>query len=451
MSIKRGLLIVLVASLSILAVTAGPGIGHAARALLTAEEAESQGVAIPYRGRLADRNGQPVADGAYDFAFALHEDESGGEPLWSEVQEGVPVTDGAFVAPLGSVKPIVPDVLGGEERWLAVAVRGPGEAEFTALAPRQHVSVTSPVAPASPTNGGACPHDHFGESWVGSTGGYGLAVSNWGGGDAIFGTSSAPAKSGVYGLNDAGYGVVGRSASGDGVHGIAHAPAKSGVYGLNNAGYGVTGRSTEGFGMFADGTDDGLFVARKGDLLLGGNYGDVFAPGFLRLWTNVDFYVTLDANNDGFASFTIFDGTGGSIFSVNENGDTWAAGSKGAAVKTANHGQRGLYAMESAEVWFEDLGTATLINGEAAVPIEPIFADTVNLEVDYHVFVTPLCREPVLLFVTDKSPDSFTVRGVTLDGQPSACALDYRIVAKRLGFEHVRLEAPAVPAVGGGP
>ena len=58
---------------------------------------------------------------------------------------------------------------------------------------------------------------------------------------------------------------------------------------------------------------------------------------------------------------------------------------------------------------------------------------------DYHVFVTPLCQEPVLLFVTAKNGTGFTVQGVTLDNQPSNCAFDYRVVAKRLGLEDLRL------------
>jgi hypothetical protein len=60
--------------------------------------------------------------------------------------------------------------------------------------------------------------------------------------------------------------------------------------------------------------------------------------------------------------------------------------------------------------------------------------------VDYHVFVTPLCQEPVLLYVTAKRATGFTVRGGTLDGQPAECAFDYRVAAKRLGYEDVRLE-----------
>jgi hypothetical protein len=48
----------------------------------------------------------------------------------------------------------------------------------------------------------------------------------------------------------------------------------------------------------------------------------------------------------------------------------------------------------------------------------------------------------VVLFVAPKTAEGFTVKGVTLDNQPSSCAFDYRVMAKRLGYSDVRL-APA--------
>jgi len=57
--------------------------------------------------------------------------------------------------------------------------------------------------------------------------------------------------------------------------------------------------------------------------------------------------------------------------------------------------------------------------------------------------VTPLCQKPVLLFVTAKTSAGFTVQGVTLDNQPSSCDFDYRVTAKRLGYENLRLQETA--------
>ena len=53
--------------------------------------------------------------------------------------------------------------------------------------------------------------------------------------------------------------------------------------------------------------------------------------------------------------------------------------------------------------------------------------------------------EPVLLFVSEKTETSFTVQGVSLDGKPSNCGFDYRLSAKPLGYEGLRLEAIDIP------
>ncbi|MBN1139781.1 MAG: hypothetical protein JXM73_24630 [Anaerolineae bacterium] len=159
MSIKRIALAIVVASVVSLAV--GASIEVAARASL----AESRNSTIPYAGRLNDETGQPVVEGSYAFTFALYDAPTGGQPLWSEVQESVMVKEGSFAISLGSVNPIPPTAMDGETLWLAVGVRGSGEAGFTALAPRQRVSA---AAPASAAANGACPHDHLGETWTGT-------------------------------------------------------------------------------------------------------------------------------------------------------------------------------------------------------------------------------------------------------------------------------------------
>lgn len=127
---------------------------------------------------------------------------------------------------------------------------------------------------------------------------------------------------------------------------------------------------------------------------------------------------------------------------MNEGGDLWisgdfsANGTKSAIVPTESHGDVKLYAMESPENWFEDFGLGQMQNGFAIIEIESVFAETVNLTVDYHVFLTPLGDCP--LFVADKTPVSFTVQA--MNGENCSISFDYRIVAKRLGYEDIRLE-----------
>ena len=196
MSTKRGMFLILVAGLVVSALVASPRLAGRARALPLPQETAAPAVTIPYPGRLSDDGGQPVVDGVYDFAFTLFAAEAGGEPLWSEVQGGVAVQAGAFAVSLGSVNPIPAAALAAEACWLAVAVRGPGETAFTALAPRQRVSPASPAGLGSPAAasgaaaGSACPHDHLGALWSGSIeSDYGLNLQNYGGtGLFVYGT-----------------------------------------------------------------------------------------------------------------------------------------------------------------------------------------------------------------------------------------------------------------------
>lgn len=155
-----------------------------------------------------------------------------------------------------------------------------------------------------------------------------------------------------------------------------------------------------------------------------------------------DVFIDLEQAGDGSSSAGIFqirDNALSTVFSVNENGTMFAAGTKSAVVETEDHGRVALYAVESPEVRFEDLGSARLDNGVATVEIDPVFAQTVNLE-DYHVTLTAVCDTPVLLHVTSKGPSAFTVEGESPDGWRSDCAFDWRLSALRKGFEDRRLE-----------
>ena len=70
------------------------------------------------------------------------------------------------------------------------------------------------------------------------------------------------------------------------------------------------------------------------------------------------------------------------------------------------------------------------------INIESVFGETINTGVEYHVFLTPNgdCKG---LYVAQKSASSFVVK--ELGGGTSNIAFDYRIMAKRKGFEQVRL------------
>ena len=407
---------------------------------------------INYQGMLTDNSGTPLTD-TVNIIYKIYDNPTGGNKKWEETQNNVAVINGLFNVILGSVTPI--DTLSfNQDYWLDITVGAehmPTRLRFTSAAysfrteDAERVkgisASTTPTAnslfplgsdakfPAGviPSDLPPGPHDHIGEVWSGA-----IAWSN-----GVFKVTNSLNGPSVWGVNTGG----GNAIRGDGYG------SSMGVYGEADSGTGVAGRSANSWGVEAHG-NDASNADRLGDLVLGGNIGEIFSFGHLGIYADHDVYIDLDDdNNDANAKFVIFDGTDAFRLTVEEDGDLWAWGTKSAVVQTANHSQRLLYAMESPEVWFEDFGKASLVNGEATVAFESIFAEAANLQVDYHVFLTPLCQEPVLLFVTAKGVKSFTVRGVTLNGQPTDCTFDYRVVAKRLGYEQVRLEPVTVEGI----
>jgi hypothetical protein len=114
----------------------------------------------------------------------------------------------------------------------------------------------------------------------------------------------------------------------------------------------------------------------------------------------------------------------------------FVTGTKSAAVRIGNGEYRALYCMESPENWFEDFGGGKLVNGSTTVLIDPTFSQTVNTQLEYRVYLTPEgdCNG---LYVANKTGTSFQVR--ELKGGQSNISFSYRIVAKRKGFENLRM------------
>lgn len=79
---------------------------------------------INYQGNLADNAGDPVADGDYDFIFAVYDASAAGNLKWTETHNNVPVADGIFSVILGSTNAIDGDDFDDADRWLEVSVEG---------------------------------------------------------------------------------------------------------------------------------------------------------------------------------------------------------------------------------------------------------------------------------------------------------------------------------------
>ena len=121
------------------------------------------------------------------------------------------------------------------------------------------------------------------------------------------------------------------------------------------------------------------------------------------------------------------------LFEVNESGVRYA----GSTTRIANtkSGLREVQMVESTESRIEDFGMGELSNGVGSVTIDPVFAELANTRDAYQVFVTPL--DDCALYVAEKNADSFVVKA--LNGAGCSIQFDYRIVAKRIGQEDMRL------------
>jgi hypothetical protein len=275
--------------------------------LATVAAVQTPIASVFYPGQLWSDDGLPVSDGLYDFEFSLHDVLVGGTPLWSEVESGITVTNGSFVVELGRMKAFPPDVLAHRALWLAIAVRGPGDSNYTQLSPRRPYALDEVVEVAGITAGPSCAHNHVGEVWNGAVAWSSgvLKVNNTLNGPTLWGVNSGGGNGvrgdgygtslGVYGEADDAPGVVGRSAQQYGVEGYG----KHGVKGeANGSGTGVYGKSVDGGGVYGH-SDNQIGVFGEGALFGIYSNGDAKIDGDLVVTGSKSGYVVDIAQNDG--------------------------------------------------------------------------------------------------------------------------------------------------------
>ena len=220
---------------------------------------------------------------------------------------------------------------------------------------------------------------------------------------------------GVGGFSDAGNAVTGVTGSGNGVFGVSSAGV--GVVGNSSANNGVEGDSSSGYGVFGSSA---------------GGTGIVGETAMPQPYAGGSFVTTSSQYGYGL--------TAGGVVKycyIDNEGNIVCSGSKSAAVPLPDNRWVKLYAVESPENWFEDFGSGQLSAGSAVIALEPTFAATVNSNADYHVFLTPNGNSQGL-YVASKTATSFEVR--EQGGGKSNISFDYRIVARRIGYENIRME-----------
>lgn len=118
---------------------------------------------------------------------------------------------------------------------------------------------------------------------------------------------------------------------------------------------------------------------------------------------------------------------------VTISGSLAVLGSKNAAVRTSQ-GLTAINAYETAEYYFGDIGRAkTNSNGAVCIYMDPLFLETVNTGVPYHIFLTSYSEARI--WVSEMYPSYFLIRS----DKPNADFV-WEIKAKRKGYENDRLK-----------
>jgi hypothetical protein len=251
----------------------------------------------------------------------------------------------------------------------------------------------------------------------------------------------------VSGSSIGGVGVIGESQNSIGVYGSGNGGGvegsgyggSNGVTGVSDGAYGVygvggTGVEANGFtyGVSAYGSTVGAYG--NGPIGVYGDSDGSYGNGVYAVNRGTGGTALYSYSFTGYSA--TFDGPTGHC-DIDGDGNLYCTGQQSTVVPLEDVSRHvALYAMESPENWFEDFGSGRLTSGEATIPLEHTFAQTVNAGRDYYVFPVPNgdCKG---LYVTEKTGGSFVVR--ELGGGKSNVAFDYRIIARRKGFENVRL------------
>ena len=253
---------------------------------------------------------------------------------------------------------------------------------------------------------------------TGASGGYGLYAHASGVYDSARGFGA-----GVYALGNNGYGVLGVDG---GVSSLgtntANAFGAAGVWGDTNVPY-----TSSAFTSLAG-------VAGTAE----NNYAGYFANDSSTILASTVYIENTSTTSGAYVFQTIGNvGTAGNSCTIDGKSNLSCSGTVSAVIKAADGAHSvETYAVQSPENWMEDFGTGTLERGVAVVKIDPAFADTVSANAEYHVFLTPK-GDSEGLYVINETPTSFEVR--ESKGGTSSLSFDYRIVAKRRGYEGQRL------------
>ncbi|MFO7675917.1 MAG: hypothetical protein R6X12_06350 [bacterium] len=436
---------------------------------------------LNYQGYLTDTLGSPLS-GSMAMVFAIFGDSLGGTPMYSHSQF-VTVTRGVFNVKLPLAAGDTTHFVSGDRRWLELTVNShqlSPRTEITTMAfglhalhadnadmldgrhaagliwnqtalqsgSNWHISGSGVAETRLVALGGGISGSAAVEGQVSGTNNVGV-LGNSPGNVGVYGTSES--GTGVAGLSagDGGFALQGFNSSPVGTGIIAAGTADSGFYTPGGSGGAFTARS---IGLFAHARDtSGTAIAALGNRISGAVYtlpqgsggsfngaligvhglardstagpGTMIAGGYFRAWP--DNAMTQAWVAARYAS-TVYKIIGDGVVS---------------SVMPTGSGRRVLFAPESPEPFFEDLGFGRLVSGHCRVELDPTFRDCIQVDDanPLKVFVT-LNDDCNGVFV---QPDvaGFDVR--ELHGGRSNARFTWRAVASRKGSAGLRL--PAAP------
>jgi len=196
--------------------------------------------------------------------------------------------------------------------------------------------------------------------------------------------------------------------------------------------YGVLGRVNSAFGNSA-GVYGVNAAASTGSGVLGSGFYGVSGSTILSGGAAV-------FGNSGSATAYAAYFTGGLGLYV--NGNQTATGTKSAIVQVGPDWRK-LYCEEAAEVYFNDYGSAKLVDGRAHIELDPVFLQTITIDSVNPMRVFVQMNTEISGVYVVKHATGFDV--IENGGAHSAGAFDWRVVAKRKGYESVRMELASPP------
>jgi len=278
---------------------------------------------------------------------------------------------------------------------------------------------------------------------------FGMNNASGGFGTGVYGKGAT----GVVGSGTSSYGVYGGSDSSHGVVGIANGSffgvvgegGGAGVYGSGPTG--IQGFGTSGFGIYGQHVGASTLGAEIPYAGIWGDTNTLGAAGVAGTGQDGMGGIFLNDSASGYYSLVAASYSFSPIFSaenipngvsctIDATAHLHCDGGIGAMVQLDSGNRKvAMSGIESPENWFEDFGSAQLVNGVAVIKFDPDFIQTVNTGKDYRVFPVPNgdCKG---LYVTNKTANSFEVR--ELGNGSSNIDFDYRITAIRKNYETVR-------------